>query len=218
MGRLSREVIVTEKIDGTNAQIYVWDERSADPASGPEYVARGSPPEGIPFLYSSAGFNVAAGSRQRWITPTDDNFGFARWVLDRAPELSALGHGRHFGEWWGSGIQRGYGLRNGDKRFSTFNVSKWHLHGDAPKVTPTADPRMNALSEELPPCVGLVPVLGVGVGFDVVDSCLFELARNGSRAAPGFSTPEGIVAFHTAGQVGFKKTLIGDSSPKGQNV
>ncbi|HLE80817.1 MAG TPA: RNA ligase family protein, partial [Dehalococcoidia bacterium] len=91
--RLSRDCIITEKIDGTNAQVVVLEDG-----------------------------RVLAGSRNRWITPEADNFGFARWVKEHEEELRSLGPGRHYGEWWGSGIQRGYGLK--EKRFSLFNVSR----------------------------------------------------------------------------------------------
>jgi hypothetical protein len=37
----------------------------------------------------------------------------------------------------------------------------------------------------------------------------------GSKAAPGFMKPEGIVVFHVAGNVGFKKTIEKDEEPKG---
>src|SRR5438552_1079029 len=69
--RLSRECVVTEKIDGTNAQI----------------------------LISECG-EVFPGSRSRWITKEDDNHGFAKWVYENSVELMRLGIGRHFGEWW----------------------------------------------------------------------------------------------------------------------
>lgn len=89
--RLRREIIVTEKIDGTNASIFV-------------------PEDGGPLL---------AGSRTRWITPDHDNYGFARWVADHEERLRvALGPGRYFGEWWGPGIQRRYNIP--EKRFSLF--------------------------------------------------------------------------------------------------
>ena len=95
--RFSREVIVTEKIDGTNASIFIGDTDE--------------------FL---------VGSRTRWITPEADNMGFARWAMEHKAELIAgLGVGHHFGEWWGSKIQRAYGLVNGERRFSLFNVHKW---------------------------------------------------------------------------------------------
>ena len=93
MARLSRDIVITEKIDGTNAQIYITKEGE-----------------------------IRAGSRNRWITPADDNFGFAQWVESNRDQLLELGPGRHFGEWWGSGIQRGYGMEKGEKKFSLFNA------------------------------------------------------------------------------------------------
>ena len=95
MPRLSREVIITEKIDGTNAQIFIADDCET----------------------------MLVGSRNRWITPVDDNAGFARWCEENYEELLKLGPGRHFGEWWGRGIQRNYGLK--EKRLSLFNVDRW---------------------------------------------------------------------------------------------
>ncbi len=186
IARLSRDVIITEKIDGTNAQIYITDERE-----------------------------IHFGSRTRWLTPeSGDNHGFMMWGLTHKDELLSLGPGRHFGEWWGHGIQRGYGLTKGEKRFSLFNVTRWCLSGEQPGIIPTGDPRQEKKQEALPPCVGLVPVLWRGV-FDTVECerCLAELGIHGSYAAPGFMKPEGIVCFHIAGNVGFKKT-IGDDGAK----
>ena len=40
------------------------------------------------------------------------------------------------------------------------------------------------------------------------------LRERGSYAAPGFMKPEGVVVFHTAGNVGFKKTIEKDELPK----
>jgi hypothetical protein len=169
MARYSREVIVTEKIDGTNAQIFIGEDGE--------------------FL---------TGSRTRWITPTDDNFGFSRWAHEHKEELMSLGAGRHFGEWWGSGIQRGYGLLNGEKRFSLFNVARWSDDTGA-----------------RPACCSVVPVLWRGEFDDFsADAAIVDLAMLGSRAAPGFMRPEGIVIFHTAGLVGFKKTIEKDASGK----
>lgn len=186
MARLSREAIITEKIDGTNAQIYITDDGQ-----------------------------MLVGSRTRWITPEDDNFGFAAWCSDNKDELMKLGPGRHFGEWWGSGIQRGYGLPKGERRLSLFNVTRWCLHGREPQRIPTGDPRIEKYQEVLPACVGLVPVLQRGL-FDTIHAfnCLWELQTKGSVAAPGFMKPEGIVVFHTAANVGFKKTIKKDESPK----
>ena len=181
MARLSREVIITEKIDGTNAQIFIGDD----------------------------GKTMLVGSRTRWITPADDNHGFAKWAEAHRDELLTLGPGRHFGEFWGCGIQRGYGLK--EKRFSLFNTQRWALHGTEPKTYPTMDPRVTRTQDVLPPCCGLVPVLDRCI-FDnhSVDSWLHYLQTTGSVAAPGFMKPEGVVVFHIAGNVGFKKTLGND--------
>lgn len=170
IARYSREVIVTEKIDGTNAQILISDD----------------------------GQTLFAGSRSRWITPgkTTDNFGFAAWVEANRDELLKLGPGTHYGEWWGSGIQRGYGLK--EKRFSLFNVSRW------------SDPATR------PACVGVVPELWRGPMDDLdVKVLIHDLNETGSRAAPGFMKPEGLVVFHAHSGLLLKKTCENDERPKG---
>jgi hypothetical protein len=166
MARLSREVIITEKIDGTNAQICIT--------------------EAGDFL---------VGSRTRWITPDDDNHGFARWAYENEQELLKLGVGSHFGEWWGQGIQRKYDIT--EKRFSLFNVSRWS--DDAIR----------------PACCHVVPELYRGV-FDEarINEALSLLVRSGSVASPGFMNPEGIVIYHVAAGIGFKKTIEKDDEPK----
>ena len=186
--RLSRDMIVTEKIDGTNGCIFIGS------AENPEFLV---------------------GSRTRWITPETDNHGFARWAYDHQSELMGLGAGRHFGEWWGNGIQRGYGLPRGEKRFSLFNVTRWCLAVAAPQQIPTGDPRQVKMQDVLPPCVGLVPVLYRGPFSDpVVDALLINLRDFGSAAVPGFMQPEGVVIFHVGGNLMFKKTIQGDDAPK----
>jgi hypothetical protein len=167
IGRLSRKCTITEKIDGTNASIYI-DENGL-------------------FL---------TGSRTRWITPSDDNYGFSRWAHEHKDELMQLGPGHHFGEWWGSGIQRRYGLN--EKRFSLFNVNRWK---DKP----------------LPVCVWLVPTISEGLfTSEAVDRALSHLRMYGSLASSGFMQPEGIVIYHHATKQLFKKTLEKDDQPKGQ--
>lgn len=180
--RLSREVIVTEKIDGTNASIFIQNE-ALEEGADPTIVAR------------KDGYTMRAGSRTKWITPTDDNYGFANWVVKNSDELFKLGEGQHFGEWWGSGIQSGYGLTKGEKRFSLFNTSRW--------------------ATDRPACTYVVPVLWTGI-FDTtkIQEALDDLAKNGSKAAPGFMKPEGVIVFHIAGNFGFKKTILKDESPK----
>lgn len=208
MPRLSREVIITEKIDGTNASVFIRE--ITDPE---EMDADHMDPIACVRMDNLL---IYAGSRTRWITPDNDNHGFARWVCENDEEIIKLGPGHHFGEWWGSGIQRGYGLTKGEKRFSLFNVQSWALHGTEPQQIPTADPRIVKMQDVLPPCCGLVPVLYRGEFSTVfTEWTLADLAKGGSKAAPGFMKPEGIVLFHIAGNVGFKKTLEKDSEPKG---
>ena len=165
--RLKRGCVITEKIDGTNAQVVI-----------------------------DAEGNVRAGSRNRWITPDADNFGFARWVYDHEEELRALGVGQHFGEWWGPGIQRGYGLK--EKRFSLFNTGRW------------SDP------ERRPACCDVVPVLYTGdFTSDTVDMVLDNLKETGSQASPGFMRPEGVIVYMTAANQMFKVLAENDDVPKG---
>jgi hypothetical protein len=40
------------------------------------------------------------------------------------------------------------------------------------------------------------------------------LTREGSRAAPGYMNPEGIVIYHKASQTYFKATIKDDEKPK----
>jgi len=168
IARLSREIVITEKIDGTNGCIFIGEDGE--------------------FL---------VGSRSRWITPETDNHGFARWAYDHKDELLTLGPGRHFGEWWGSGIQRGYGLSKGEKRFSLFNVKRW--------------------TENRPQCCYVVPVLYQG-DFDtgIILDTMKTLAYGGSLAAPGFMKPEGVMIYHTAANIMFKKTFKNDEKGKGE--
>lgn len=167
IARLSREIIVTEKIDGTNAQVIIDDD----------------------------GLTIGAASRTRLITPADDNYGFARWVEANKDELLRLGPGRHFGEWWGLGIQRKYNQTR--KRFSLFNVSRW---GD---------------DATRPACCDVVPILARGLfSFDLIEGALDRLLTVGSVAAMGFMQPEGIVIYHVASGQLFKKTIERDEEPK----
>ena len=181
MARLNREVVVTEKIDGSNAQIYIGED----------------------------GASIRAGSRNRWLTTEADNFGFARWVEDNKAELLKLGPGRHFGEWWGRGIQRGYGLL--DRRFSLFNAERWLPDPDGGVFNAKTNER------RAPACCYVVPLLWRGVFSELNVPGILEILRTGgSFAAYGFYKPEGIVIYHTAAEKCFKVTLEHDESPKTQ--
>lgn len=168
IARFNRDIVITEKIDGTNAQIAVGEDGS-----------------------------IRAGSRSRWITPEDDNYGFARWVAEHADSLRELGPGRHFGEWWGQGVQRNYSQTR--KRFSLFNTGRW--------------------ADERPTCCDVVPILYQGpFQYSEIMKALKRLERDGSVAAPGFMKPEGIVIWHTAARQLFKITLEKDSEPKSLRI
>jgi hypothetical protein len=187
IARLSRDCVVTEKLDGTNAQVCVLEDG-----------------------------RILAGSRTRWITPDNDNFGFARWVEEHCEELRTLGPGQHFGEWWGYGIQRNYGLLV--KRWSLFNVIRWCLAHEVPGVVSVDAAGVPKYQKQLPECCSLVPVLYRGpFTSEACNTALDRLRCEGSRAAPGFMEPEGIVILHTAARTLFKKTLVADEAPKGLN-
>ena len=165
--RLKRNCVITEKLDGTNAQINFDDEG-----------------------------NMLCGSRKRAITPLDDNYGFASWAhTNREPLFSILGVGRHYGEWWGLGIQRRYGM---DKKvFSLFNSGRW-----------CADDLIDVEQLEV------VPVLYVGeFTTDAVDAAM-ESLRGSSVAAKGYENPEGVVVYHTQIREMFKVTFEHDDSGK----
>lgn len=203
IARLSRHAIISEKIDGTNASVLI-----TEGDSHPQAICG----------WEGVGVNLLmfAGSRTKFITPGKgtDNAGFARWVVDHQEELKTLGVGAHFGEWWGSGIQRGYNLTKGEKRWSLFNTDRWCLHGEEPtaRYSNNQDPAYTPkLKEVLPPCCGLVPVLYSGVFSDLAaNASLALLEQHGSQASPGFMNPEGIVVYHVAADQLFKKTLGGD--------
>lgn len=95
IARLSKQTIITEKIDGTNGVIYIDSD------------------------------NFLVGSRNRWLDEHNENYGFYKWAQENKKELMKLGSGWHYGEWWGNGIQRGYAKKKGDRVFSLFNVKNW---------------------------------------------------------------------------------------------
>lgn len=166
IARLSRPMIITEKIDGTNACVWWSDDMT----------------------------EMRIASRSKWITYHTDNHGFARWALEHQEELERLGPGYHFGEWWGRGIQRNYGLDH--KRFSLFNTSRWN-------------------DDTKPVCCHVVPTLYVGT-FDTrqIHNEVLDLQISGSHAAPGFKEPEGVMVFHVAAGHYFKKTIVKDDEHK----
>lgn len=172
MARLKRNCVITEKIDGTNAQI----------------------------VFNEDG-DMLTGSRKRIIVPGDDNYGFAAWAYENQTKLfEVLGAGRHYGEWWGSSIQRRYGRQT--RTFSLFNVSRW-MHDDIKKY------------QDDIPGLGVVPILYSGIfSTDASDNAMSDLEQNGSYAAPGYDNPEGIVIWHSATRSYYKRTFEHDETGK----
>ena len=140
----NESIIITEKIDGTNAQIYI-----------------------------DIDGNIQSGSRNRWVTCESDNYGFASYVETIKYFFEGIRDFRIYGEWWGHGIQRGYGLT--EKRFSPFYLPR-------------------GMEEKLP--FTSVPILYHGeFKMNILDKIIQDLKENGSKAAPGFSRPEGVVIY-----------------------
>lgn len=190
--RLRRSCLITEKIDGTNAQVCI--ERV-----GPGYDMTADP--NVVALVADDGsadwLAFRAGSRNRYLTLESDNFGFARWVADNSPDLACLGEGRHYGEWWGQGIQRRYDQDR--KRFSLFNAARWG--DDAGNMRPA--------------CCDVVPVLFSGIfTTDAVDEAVDRLRSGGSLAAPGWDRPEGVIVYQVAARTYGKVLLENDELPK----
>ncbi|TPV96202.1 MAG: hypothetical protein B7733_05695 [Myxococcales bacterium FL481] len=178
--RLYREVVITEKIDGTNACVIVDEDG-----------------------------RVRAGSKNREIFPERlagkgaDNYGFAEWVSQNEEELRGLGAGVHHGEWYGRGIQRGYGLDH--RRFALFNVSRFYHAGARPT------------------CCGVVPMIygkavPLGGASDYVRNALDDLREFGSQAVKGWERPEGIIIYHRQSKQLFKVTLDGDGHKEQRNA
>lgn len=162
----AQHVFITEKIDGTNAQVVVNEDCT----------------------------DFRCGSRNRWITPDDDNYGFAKWCETNREAVLSLGKGQHFGEWWGLGIQRGYGQTK--KRFSLFNTARWNTPEQLERLAKTP--------------IEVVPVLYHGpLREETVEEIMQMLRDKGSQAAP-FMDPEGIIMYMPDSRSYFKYTFEGN--------
>ena len=158
------KVTITEKIDGTNACIVIQD-----------------------------GEIVGVQSRKRFITPDDDNCGFAKWVKENEDDLKGLGDGYHYGEWAGLGIQKNpHNLEK--KEFFLFNTFRW-----------------NSLNPNRPRCCSVVPILYEGIiDSETVNTLLKELKEDGEFSG---EIPEGVVVYYHAFRSYTKHTII---SPNGK--
>ena len=111
------EVTITEKIDGTNGCVVIENGE-------------------LSFVQS----------RNRIITPDDDNYGFAKWAWANKDALASFGNGYHYGEWAGEGIQGNPRGLTG-KVFYLFNTYKYENMGEEKR-------------NSLPPNCSPVPTVG----------------------------------------------------------
>ena len=159
--RLSKEMVITEKIDWTNACIVITDE-----------------------------LEVLVQSRNRLIRVGDDNYWFAYWVENNKQELLQLWPWYHYGEWWGSWINRWYWKEKWEKIFSLFYYrGEWII----------------------PEIVKQVPILYTW-NFDTnkIEEVLNELKEKWSVVSPWYMNVEWIVIYHTASKQVYKKTIEWD--------
>jgi len=159
-----RKPIFTEKIDGTNACIAIH------PLSPENEDHNAITTVGDGIINPKLG--IWAQSRNHFLSPNNDNYGFAKWVEDNKEDLITLGPGHHYGEWWGRGIGRNYGQT--ERFFSLFNIFKWGSH-----------------NSNTPKCCNIVPIIRANTIEDVVA----ELRFFGSKAVPGWMKPEGAVMY-----------------------
>lgn len=197
-------VSITEKIDGTNAAVVIIpvNAQLRTDSGGFAWV---NDPVNDDIVYV-----VGAQSRKRLIRPGDDNAGFAGWVGQNVDELvNLLGPGRHFGEWWGQGIQRRYDMDR--KVFSLFNYHRW---------SKVAQERQDWRNRARDINMATVPLMAAGSFSDaLVQDCMNSLRENGSFAAAewgvsGFRA-EGIIVRHRDLGGNLKVLLENDDIPKG---
>lgn len=160
-------VTITEKIDGTNACIVIQD-----------------------------GKVVGVQSRKRFITPDEDNYGFAGWVEDNTEDLLSLEDGYHYGEWAGLGIQKNPHKLD-KKHLFLFNTFRW-----------------NDNNPNRPECCDVVPILFAGeMDADRVPTLLEMLEDNGSQVLDREGEAEGVVVYYHAMRKYTKHTI---KSPNGK--
>lgn len=181
------EMSITQKIHGTNAHILIEEVKTPvgqsstlDTLEEVQALYPGKKIELAPFSDDTntvleVKTEVRAASRTRFIYPGDDNYGFAQYVeSNKAEIIEKLGFGRHDGEWAGPGINSGEGLSQ--KTFVLFNY--WEYPPERP----------------LPPQMVVVPLLYKGkLDTNKVEEVMADLKTNGSKLAPGFMRPEGVV-------------------------
>lgn len=192
----NEHVWVSEKIDGSNSAVVIErqeEQRETDAVVRYVYV-------------DDVAYVVRAQSRKRFLLPgkQTDNFGFAQYVFDNAEALvKTLGVGRHYGEYWGSGIQRGYGMVNGERWFSLFPTSR---------VSRSFQNYHDILTV---PQLNIVPELYSGPwSGNVIEDCLDVLRDHGTFASNGAGQAEGVVVTFKLSGARYKAFVNDDGVPK----
>lgn len=143
-------MVITQKIHGTCAQILI---KKTDLGE---------------FIFK-------VGSKNRWLSEENDNYGFCAWCnKNKEILIEFLGEGRHYGEWCGPGINSGEGLKE-----RTLVLFAWYNN-----------------TKEIPlPNIKFVPVLQERTYFSVlkISDVMYDLKENGSRLVEGYMNPEGVV-------------------------
>jgi len=189
--RLNKDVIVTEKIDGTNATVFIEDFKTNQ--DGDEVIVSSS-------LLSNKTVAIRAGSRNRWLTPKDDNFGFLKWVSENAEILANLRPGWHRGEWYGKGIQHGYGLE--EKRLALFNPYEFQHKFYASLKDAAGNLQLLALKALLQ----TVPIITIGPIDTAPKFAMKKLQTEGSQMVPG-QKAEGIIVYNPNSKTYYKDTF-----------
>lgn len=143
-------MMITQKIHGTNAVFCIYKDENNE-------------------------LKIKAGSRSRWLSIGDDNFGFCKFIMDNAQEfIEKFEEGYHYGEWAGPGINSGEGLT--EKTLVLFCPGRY------------------SRIEQLPKNVMIVPVLEyTRFSEQTIKETFDKLKNTGSQLVPGFMRPEGIV-------------------------
>lgn len=162
---------ITEKIDGTNSCVIVEN-----------------------------GEVVGCQSRNRLISPDNDNFGFAAWVEENKDTLKTLGDGYHYGEWAGPGIQKNPHLLS-EKKFFLFNSYRWNTVFEKNENHPARE------------IVSVVPTYGTrGFSSEAIMEAALQLEHHlwglGSQATEP-TKPEGLIIFLYPTNTYFKLHLPG---------
>jgi hypothetical protein len=163
----TEQYTITEKVDGTNGVVYVHKAKPAD------------------FRVGKDRSYVKAGSRSRWLEDDGskkwDNHGFGEWVMENERALIELPEGFHYGEWYGRGINRNYGLK--DRRFMLFDYARYD------KLI-TNNNILGDLIETETVLADVVTYDYLSIAIKLNSACL---SVEGSVHVRGFSDPEGLI-------------------------